>query len=444
MSRRVASHLPKLVAFVAIAFALRLAFGLTYEFWADDELQIYLIGLSHYSTGEWPCFGPDVVYSRTRIPGALIGLLVSTPLAVVGDTRSALHPSQPAVGLRADVARAGISGAEIPEVPRWFLWSWIFFAPWTLNFSAHVVNPSYVLTGSDRVLRRRVRVAAAAVGRRAADRVAFACMGFGLLWVYQLHLAFTLMLPFVAAVFVTTASRSWTDAAAGALWFAAGAAIPALALLPTLIRFGLASSVATAGANMVVDVTNVVRIPEITARFLSFASFELPRFLGNNTASRLEFLSRHAWSIPFVIFAGVVGLLQPFVLLVFFFRKRSERPEWHAVKWTTLLTLLLICASFLFSVKDPASHAFYVIFPVATIYAFYCWEVLLRRKWARGVAAALLVCTAAVHLAIAIDHVGTRSLYTNRELVVRAIREKNYRLLGERRPVSWREQSERR
>jgi hypothetical protein len=131
-------------------------------------------------------------------------------------------------------------------------------------------------------------------------------------------------------------------------------------------------------------------------------------------------------------------------LLLFFFRKRSDRPEWPAVKWTALLTLLLICASFLFSVKDPASHAFYVIFPVATIYAFYCWEVLLRRKWARVIAAALLVCTAAIHLAIALDHLQTRSLYTNRELVVRAIREKNYRLLGERRPVLWREQREQR
>ena len=67
------------MAFVAAAFAVRLAFGLCYEFWADDELQIFLIGLRYYTTGEWPFFGPDVVYSQTRIPGALVGLLVGTP-----------------------------------------------------------------------------------------------------------------------------------------------------------------------------------------------------------------------------------------------------------------------------------------------------------------------------------------------------------------------------
>ena len=436
MSGRVVTHLPAAVAFVAVAFFLRLAFGLAYEFWADDELQVFLIGLSHYTTGEWPYFGPDVVYSRTRIPGGLVGLLISTPLRLLA------VPEAPYVLLNllscaALALLAWYVGRRNPSVPRWFLWPWVFFAPWTLNFSTHVVNPSYVLIGAIVFFVGAFELLPGVSLRVMPNRIAFACMGFGLLWVYQLHLSFPLMLPFVAVAFLATARRDTREAASGAAWFVAGAAIPALALLPTLVRFGLTSSVATAGANVVIDVTNVVRIPEITARFLSFASFEVPRFLGNNTASRLEFLWRHPWSAPVVVFAGVVGLLQPFVLLLAFFTTRHDRPEWHGVKWTALLTILLVCASFLFSVKDPASHAFYVTFPVATIYAFYCWEILLQRQWVRVIAASLLVCTAVIHLAIAIDHGKTRSLYTNRELVVRAIREKNYRLLGERRPVTW-------
>ena len=43
-------------------------------------------------------------------------------------------------------------------------------------------------------------------------------------------------------------------------------------------------------------------------------------------------------------------------------------------------------------------------FPVANIYAFQVWERLLQRRWARSVAAALLVCTAVIHAAIALDH----------------------------------------
>jgi hypothetical protein len=313
----------------------------------------------------------------------------------------------------------------------------VFFGPWTLNFSTHVVNPSYVLTGAILFFVGAFELLPRVSIRAVPARVAFAFMGFGLLWVYQLHLSFPLLVPFVAVAFAAAVAADRRQALSGAGWFAAGAALPALALLPTLLTYGIGTAVSTAGANTQVDASNLLRIPEITARFLSFASFEVPRFLGNSTATRLEFLSRHLWSVPFVIFAGIAGLLQPLVLLLALFRTRDVSTVFRGVAWTTLLTLAMICASFLFSVKDPASHAFYVVYPVAMIFAFHVWEAVLQRKWARAVAAALLVCTAAIHLAIALDRVQTRSLYANRPLVVQAIEEKNYRLLGERRPVLW-------
>ncbi len=426
----------RIIAFVIVAFVLRLAFGLAYEFWADDELQIFLIGLHHYATGEWPYFGPDVVYSRTRIPGALVGLLVSAPLRVF-PIPEAPYLLLNALSVGALALLAWYIGRRTPGVPQWVLWPWVFFSPWTLNFSTHVVNPSYVLPGAIVFFIGAFELLPRVSMRLLPPGIAFACMGFGLLWVYQLHLSFPLLVPFVAVAFAAAARRGWREAATGAAWFAAGALIPGTALLPTLAQFGFASSVSTTGANVRVDPSNLFRIPEITARFLSFASFELPRFLGNNTASRLEFLSRHPWSVPFALFAGVCGLLQPVVLLLAFLRMRAASPAFRAVAWTTLLTIAMICASFLFSIKDPASHAFYVAFPVATIYAFHCWEILWQRRGIRTVAAALLICTVAIHAAIAIDRVLTHSLYANRQLVVRAIQEKNYRLLGERRPVIW-------
>ena len=424
------------IAFVAAAFVVRLAFGLCYEFWADDELQIFLIGLRHYTTGEWPFFGPDVVYSLTRIPGALVGLLVGTPFRVLD------MPETPYVLLNllsaASLALlAWYIGRRCPAVPRWFLWPWVFFNPWTLNFSTHIVNPSYVLTGAIVFFVGAFEVMPRVSIRVLPERLAFGCMGFGLMWVYQLHLSFPLLVPFVIAAITFAAARGWRVAVADAAWFVAGAIPPALAVIPTIVTYGVSTALSTAGANTVLDASNLLRIPEIVARFLSFASFELPRFLGNNTASRLEFLARQPWSIPFAGFAGVVGLLQPFALLAGFVLMRSDTERRRAVAWVALLTVALICASFLFSVKDPASHAFYVVFPVANIYAFQVWERLLQRRWARSVAAALLVCTAVIHAASALAQRPARSLYRDRDLVVRALAEKNYRLLGERRPVLW-------
>jgi hypothetical protein len=74
------------------------------------------------------------------------------------------------------------------------------------------------------------------------------------------------------------------------------------------------------------------------------------------------------------------------------------------------------------------------------IYFFYVWQPLFATRLMRILAVALLVSGAVTHFAIAKDRVFDRSLYADRPLVVRAIKEKNYRLLGERRPDVWREQ----
>ena len=81
------------------AFLFRLAFGLCSQFRAEDERQVYLIGLKFYSTRAWPYFGPDVA-PGVQVPGALQGLLVGLPLTAAPIFQHALNvgppPSRPA------------------------------------------------------------------------------------------------------------------------------------------------------------------------------------------------------------------------------------------------------------------------------------------------------------------------------------------------------------
>jgi hypothetical protein len=46
---------------VATAFAFRLGFGLSSDFFFEDQTQVFLLGLRAYATGAWPYFGADVV-----------------------------------------------------------------------------------------------------------------------------------------------------------------------------------------------------------------------------------------------------------------------------------------------------------------------------------------------------------------------------------------------
>jgi hypothetical protein len=71
------------------------------------------------------------------------------------------------------------------------------------------------------------------------------------------------------------------------------------------------------------------------------------------------------------------------------------------------------------------------------IYAFYPWDVALRLRQVRWVAAALVIAGLISQLAIASRNLTDRSLYTNRVTVVRAIQEKNSHLVGERRTGTW-------
>jgi drug/metabolite transporter (DMT)-like permease len=189
------------------------------------------------------------------------------------------------------------------------------------------------------------------------------------------------------------------------------------------------------------NASNVVRVfnpvEGVPARFLSLASFELARFVGRNTEERAAFLRENLWLAPFAVLLGAVGFVQPALMIVFWFRRRGVPEGWRQVRLLALSTVVLLCALFLFTAKLPASHTFYVTFPVAALYGFYCWDALLRRSrgW-RWFALVFLVCGIIFHIGLAAHNFSRVSLYVNRRVPATAIDEPNPALLGERRPGS--------
>jgi len=426
------------VVLLLCAFLFRLSFGLCSQFWTDDERQVYLIGLKFYSTCAWPYFGPDVS-SGVQVPGALQGLLTGLPLF------AAHVPEAPFVLLNllsfASLCFfAWYCTRRLPGTPAWFIWGWLLTAPWTLNFSTHVVNPSYVLTGGILFFVGALETIPATRKALVPTRLANFMMGFALLWVMQLHLSWVALVPFLLASVYSQLRERGTKARAPLGWLAFGAALCGALLAPTFLKYGLTNGAGGTGEMLAPNASNVARVLNpvegVPARFLSLASFELARFVGRDTAERLAFLREHLWLAPFAVFLGAVGILQPAALIVLWFRKRDARDDWPAVKWLSLLTVLLLCTLFLFSAKPPASHTFYVTFPVAALYGFYCWDMLFRKRGWRTFAKVFLVCGVVFHAGLAAHNFSRVSLYTDRRAAQSAINEKNPALLGERRPGS--------
>ncbi len=438
-ARRSRLRAPGVLIGFALAFAARLTFGLLSEFWGDDEVQVYLIGLEFFTTGAWPYYGPDVVYTQTQIPGALQGLLIALPLWIVA------QPEAPYVLLNilsfaALGALGWYIGRRVPTLPRWFLWPWVFFTPWTLNLSTHIINSSFVLPGAVAFCLGLFELVPALRRGLMPRSVAGMALGGGMLWIYQLHMSALLLAPLALAAVVLAAREDRASARADVAWIAAGALVTGASLLPTIARDGLAGLSQAAGANVVFAPANLLRLPQIVAQFFALPAFEVARFIGASTEARLAFLARFWWAAPFVLGAALMGLAQTVSLLVALVARRRGSAEWRAVRTATAGLLALLIVSFVWSVRPPASHAFYLLLPPAMIFAAYVWAPWVGRRAVRRLAVALLVCGAVSHVAVAWRNATFQPLYRDRATVVRAIAERNHHLVGVRRPEIWRTQ----
>ncbi len=424
-----------IISLLSLAFLFRLAFGLSSEFWFEDEKQIYLIGLKFYTTGQWPYFGPEVT-NTIHIPGALQGLLVGLPFYLLP------APEAPflLLNLISFAALCFFSWyccKRLPAIPKWFVWTWLLTAPWTLNLSTHIYNPSYVLAGSILffvgVFETLPQLTIDAVPRWLANFM----MGFALCWVMQFHLSWVILVPYIL-LSLYFQFREGAGVLKPVVWLVAGAAATFSLLLPTYIKYGLAGGSGRTGEVVRFNGQNLLRqwnlAEGVLGRFLSLASYEMARFLGNNTHARFEFMAHHSWLIPIILFLGLVGILQPLALIILWFRKEHSRPDWRAVKFLTLATLALLYGAFAFSMKAPLSHTLYVVFPIVMLYSLYCWNEFLSpsRRW-RIFGAIFLLSGLVFSAGLAYDNFRTRSLYLNRDLPKAAIEQKDYRLLGLRR-----------
>jgi hypothetical protein len=421
------------VALLAAAFLFRLGYGLCGQFQDADTKQIYLLGLKFYATGAWPYFGPDVLFGEIQLPGALQALLVGLPLYAL-PLAEAPYILLGLVSFASLCLFAWYCCRRLPGLPRWFVWGWLLTSPWTLNLSTVIYNPSYMLAGGILFFVGALELFPFTRRGLVSARLANASMGFGLFWAMQLHMSWVVLAPYALAALAFQFREAARRGLVALAWFAAGAAPMAALLVPTYLKYG--TSAGSTAESVRFNAENLTAFWGILTRTLSFASFEVPRFLGAHTSERLAMIREQPWLAPFALLLVAVGVAQVAALLAAWFLRRHEQPDWRAVKYLALFNVVLLYASFLFSIKPPQSNHLYVTLPLPVLYAFYCWERLLARTRWRRFAAVLLACGVVFHVGVAAYNFSHISLYVDRRAVQTAVDERNYHILGERRPGS--------
>ncbi len=418
----------KLALLITSLFVFRLVYGLFSDFWSEDELQVYLIGLKSFTTHTWPYYGADVVYTNTQVAGALQGLLISIPFSIIK------QPESPVVFLNI-LSFASLSflavyiTRRIKGVPVWIVWVIVMTTPWTMHFSTRVVNPSYALVFAIPFFSCVLDLLPIYKKAILPPKLAFFILGICLTLIMQLHLSWVLLVPFVGVIFLLKIKTKITQQAVNVGVFTLGLFIGALTLVPTL----LLDQTEQTTANIVFNGGNWSNLPIIIMRFFSFASTELPYMLGANTTERLAVIYNQIWMSPVAAFLLVIGFAQVGIFILFLFNKNIS-DEFKKVKWLILGSLLLLYVSFFFSIKGPSPHTFYIMLPLALFYAFYCYEWLIAKsKFALRLLKTIALCGIVFHIGLGAYKFQYKSMYQNRELVVKALHEMDYKVLGKRR-----------
>lgn len=422
----------RLYILIIFLFFFRLVYGLCGEFWGQDELQIYLIGLKSYVTNTWPFYGPDIVYSNTQIPGALQGLLVSCSFYL------AKIPEAPIVFLNllsflSLAFLAWYTNKRIPGVPSWLVWVLIMVTPWTMRFSTLVVNPSYALVFSVPFFIALMELLPIYKKPLLKPTLCFLILGLSTTSIMQLHMSWVLLLPLTGIVFITQFNSGIKRLLKGLSVYILSLVLGALTLIPSLII----EQPHDVSSNIVFNIDNWSNLPIIILRFFALASYEVPYILGGSTAERTQVVTEHIWMVPAAFILLIFGFLQVGLFAFMLFKKNTSE-EFKKIKWLVVLSILLIYFSFFFSIKGPSSHTIYIMFPLVAFYSFYCYQwIMSYRKWIINLFKVIAVAGFIFHLGLGLYNFEHKSLYKDRAKAADALEEMDYNILGERRADKW-------
>ena len=99
----------------------------------------------------------------------------------------------------------------------------------------------------------------------------------------------------------------------------------------------------------------------------------------------------------------------------------------------TIATVVLVSTSFFLVMQPAQARSFYVVAPVAFLFAAYCWTFIDSARW-RRVALVVLIANGMFQSVLAIQRFSGPSLYMKRAVVAEAIRLRQPALLAYRRP----------
>jgi hypothetical protein len=428
-----------IVVIVIVSFFIRLLYGLSINFaevntkYLQDYTQIYLLGLKLYTTGYWPYFGPDITYTFSQIPGGLQSILVGLPFYFIEQPEAPFYFLN-IISFSALLFMSWYVSKRIQQVPKWFIYAWLFLSPWTMNFSTTIINPSYLLAPSILFFIAIIEILPIYKHKLIKSHSAFFMTGLSLAWISQLHMSWVL-LPFfiIYSFYFELIGNDKKQILKSVLFFILGFLIIYFTVIPTYIKYGI--SAGNAGSSVSFNLSNFKNI-DILTRFFAFSTFDVKQFINGNWHEELLFLKRNIVAAPIIILGYITGVIH-ILWSIFHLFKASQDEAFKKLRTLVVMAILLTYISYLFAIRNVATYTFYLLTPLSFMYSFYVLQSLFKFLFWRRFAVLFILSSVLFHCCLASTYFNDQSLFSKRKLIKKALLKNDSRLFAYRRIPTW-------
>ncbi len=372
-----------IVLFILFLVTFRTLFGIHINFNHEDYTQIYLIGLEDAFSGNWSYWGPDVVWSKTRLPGALQGLLVGVPIQLTGNMYSPIILSNiiAATGL---VMFAFYAKKRFPKLSIYFLLALLLLFPFGLFNGAVLLNTAYLIFAGSIFFISVFELFMYREKLLYKPAVYFFLIGFSFLITFQLHLTWVMFVPFILVLVYLDIKKVPKDWWKPLLFIFLGCLLSGLPFFPTLFKYGNVM-MNNAEGNLLLDFGRIASSFDLLIRYIGIATFDITRRDEVKLAlekSTLVVIS--IWIIKIYTFAQFAG-----ICISLFFVDKSK--EFKRTMLLFLLTFIMALCMYIMSNKNLDIRTYILLFPLPIWLSFYAYNYLAKFRFVKVILNSSLV-----------------------------------------------------
>lgn len=360
-----------------LSLSLRIWFS-RYTYLGTDELNLFEKALEFYLHGKLSTTGAAVVYSGTAIPGSLNTLLLAPGLYLSGGMPWGAGVWVAIVNFVSTLLIYQLCRKCFPRFRPLPLYSFILFAPWSICFT-EIWNPSFLPLFSAIYFLSLYQLF-----EKPHHFWGWFGLAFSIPCMFQFHLSVVIFLFLTFFLFLSKLLR-FRVFLSNLPAVICGFLVGSLSFLPYFIETGSFGKIFGGSAGVVFSNTIVylesvlgrfLDFPKFFLRFLSFSTAETTRFIGGGggVQKSYELISSWPWIwIPALISVlgslWMIGMGLRFYLNGFqnfkrIFEQRLEDPRKKFVFVTWIIPWITYLL-FLFSIKGPSAHTFWVLLPIS-------------------------------------------------------------------------------